>query len=54
MAKLARMDHEANINVLLAHDGTLDAVFGEIGSLEGALPLASGSFTQIKQRSRIP
>ena len=48
MAKLARMDHEDNINVFLSHDSSMDNVLREMkGSLDGIIRL-DGSYTELK------
>lgn len=54
MAKLARMDHEKNMNVFVAHDTTMDAELAKIGSLEKVIPLQGGieELNAFKNRSR--
>jgi len=52
MAGMAKMENEANIVTLLAHDESLDGVFAEFGNLENAIELngSEAEFEKFKKR----
>lgn len=54
MAKLARMDSEPNINVLLAHDTSLRSAFSKIGSVDKLIRVegTGNEMASFKNRSR--
>jgi hypothetical protein len=57
MAGIARMDHEDNINVILAHDTTLDSVLEKLSADSAAtfvrLSGTTDEHQHFKQRSRV-